>query len=168
LNVPVTLTVSATPVVTAAPASLAFLFETGGTHNITEQSLTLTSSGAQASFTAAASVNANSANAVWLSVTPGFGDTPADLAVSVTPGALPAGIYSGKITITVPGAATVTVNVTLTVSSSPLLGPGAHFADLQLPGGRRAPGGARHYADNHRRGGELYGGGHHYQRRKLA
>ena len=121
LNVPVILTVSATPVVTAAPASLAFLFETGGTHNITEQGLTLSSSGAQASFTAIASVNANSANAVWLSVTPGFGDTPADLAVSVSPGALPAGIYSGKITITVPGAAAVTVNVTLTVSSSPLL-----------------------------------------------
>jgi len=122
LNVPVTLTVSATPEVTAAPASLAFLFEAGGTHNTTEQSLALTTTGAPASFTAAASVNANSANAAWLSVTPASGATPANLAVSVTPGALPAGIYSGKITIAVPGAATVTVNVTLTVSSSPLLG----------------------------------------------
>jgi uncharacterized protein (TIGR03437 family) len=136
LNVPVTLTVSATPVVTAAPTSLAFLFETGGTHNTTAQTLALTSSGASTSFTAAASVNANSANVAWLSVSPLSGATPADLAVSVTPGALPAGIYSGKITITVPGAATVTVNVTLTVSTSPLLGlsPGSLTFTYQVGG----------------------------------
>jgi uncharacterized protein (TIGR03437 family) len=121
LNVPVTLTVSATPEVTTAPASLAFLFETGGSNNVTQHSLALSTSGAPASFTAAASVNPNSANVAWLSVSPASGVTPAGLAVSVSPGALPAGTYAGAITISVQGAAAVTVNVTLTVSASPLL-----------------------------------------------
>ena len=122
LNIPVTLTVSATPVITATPASLAFLYESGGTHNTTEQSVALSTTGTPASFTAAASVNANSANVAWLSVSPVSGATPATLSVSVAPGALPAGTYSGKVTITVPGAAAVVENVTLTVSTSPLLG----------------------------------------------
>ena len=134
LNIPVTLTVSATPEVTAAPTSLTFLSETGGSNNVTHQTLALSTSGAPVSFTAAATVNPNSANVVWLSVSPTSGTTPASLTVTVAPGVLTAGTYSGKVTISVPGSAPIVVNVTLTVSSSPLLGlsPGSLTFNYQV------------------------------------
>lgn len=121
LLVAVTLTVAATPQITASPSSLSFGYQIGGTRNVLTQPLALGTSGAPVNFFAATSVDPNPAGSQWLAATPSAGVTPATLTVSITPAALPAGTYSGKITVTVVGAAPVTVNVTLTVSNSPLL-----------------------------------------------
>ena len=56
----------------------------------------------------------------WLTVTPASGNTPATLAVSVSPTTLAAGNYTGRIVITSPNALTpVTIPVTLSVSAIP-------------------------------------------------
>jgi uncharacterized protein (TIGR03437 family) len=121
LLVPVTLTVAATPQLTVSPASLSFCYQIGGTNNVIQQPLALSTSGAPVSFFATTSVDPNPAGVQWLLAAPVTGVTPATLTVSIAPGALPAGTYSGKVTIAVTGAAPVNVNVTLTVSTSPLL-----------------------------------------------
>ncbi|HEY7336532.1 MAG TPA: hypothetical protein VH639_16690 [Bryobacteraceae bacterium] len=66
----------------------------------------------------------------WLTVGPGFGNTPTNLAVTINPGALTPGTYNGSVTIssttipnfifTVPVTLTVTSNVTVAVSPTSL------------------------------------------------
>ena len=60
-------------------------------------------------------------DAAWLTVTPGSGSAPAALAVAVS--ALPAGSYTGHISVTAAGAAqspqTITVNLTVTAPPPP-------------------------------------------------
>jgi uncharacterized protein (TIGR03437 family) len=122
LTVPVTLTVTAT--LNASPTSMTFSFTTGGT--TPAQTLSVTSNGAPLTFTAVA--NGVSGTTTWLSVTSPTGATPQSLSVAVAPGTLAAGIYNGSVVLTCqPTSACsntggqVTVGVTLTVSSGPLL-----------------------------------------------
>jgi uncharacterized protein (TIGR03437 family) len=77
--------------------------------------VTVSSSGAALSFTAAASTTSGGN---WLSVTPGSGTTPATLNISVSPAGLPAGVYPGAITLTPSGAAPQSFSVSLTVSGA--------------------------------------------------
>ena len=56
----------------------------------------------------------------WMTVSPASGNTPATLAVSVTPTGFAAGTYTGRIVVSSPNAnASVTVPVTLVVSAIP-------------------------------------------------
>jgi uncharacterized protein (TIGR03437 family) len=114
--VPVTLTVTAAPTVTASPASLDFAFRIGGNGPIAQLVQLTASDGSALGFSAAASSSGN-----WLSVAPGSGTTPAKLAVSASPASLTAGVYAGTATLT----ASVTANpqtvipVSLTVTAAP-------------------------------------------------
>ena len=59
--------------------------------------------------------------ASWLSASPASGMAPSTMTVSVSPAGLPAGAYSGAVTVSAPGAldSPATVNVTLTVTAAP-------------------------------------------------
>ena len=94
--VAVTLTITAPPQLTIAPAQLTFAVPVNGAAPA-PQTLTVTSNNGPLAFTAAA-------GSIWLSVTPTNGNTPATLAVSVNPTGLATGVYNGTINITQAGA----------------------------------------------------------------
>ena len=123
LLVPIVFFVSSSPQLNVSPGPLNFNFQIGGSNNITQKNLTITSSGAAIGFSAVASVNPNSGGVQWLAVSPTSGATPATLAVTVTPGTLPVGTYVGTVTLSSPGSSNPSQNVqvTLNVSSQPLL-----------------------------------------------
>jgi uncharacterized protein (TIGR03437 family) len=109
LSVLVTLTVSGTGSLAAAPNLLEFAYNAG---NPTPAAQTVSVSSAQAvAFTAAASSSG------WLSVTPTSATTPATLTVSVNPANLGAGSYSGSIALNASGTAQLNITVTLTVNA---------------------------------------------------
>ncbi|MCC6391315.1 MAG: hypothetical protein IT167_11995 [Bryobacterales bacterium] len=103
------------PTMTAAPASLAFGWQTDSSSPPAAQTISVSTTGEPLSFTAAV------ASATWLSITPTVGvvlsGSPLTLAVSVdTTGLVPA-TYTSRITLTSLTASnkTVTIPVTLTV-----------------------------------------------------
>lgn len=114
LNIPVTLTMSTSPLLAASPAQLQFQFALNGTappaQTISLNSTSLTS----LNYTAGVSTSTGN----WLNVAPLQGSTPGQLAVSVTPAGLPVGSYTGAVTIVSSGAGNspLTIPVTLTVS----------------------------------------------------
>jgi hypothetical protein len=115
-TVSVSLTVSATPVLTATPTTLSFTYQTGGA-TPAAQPISVSSSGSALSFTTAA------AGGTWLSATPASGTTPGTVSVAVNPTGLAAGTYNGTVTITSAGAtgSPQTVSVGLVVSAPPTL-----------------------------------------------
>src|SRR5207249_3366931 len=103
------------PNLMVTPASLTFTHQIGSPFPAA-QSVSVSSTGAALSFTAAASTTSGGN---WLSVSPASATTPAALAVSVNPAGLATGTYSGAITLTSPAAGNSpqTVAITLTVST---------------------------------------------------
>jgi hypothetical protein len=95
----------------AAPGSLGFNFHSGG-NAPPSQKLTLTVTGTSASYSASTS------GGPWLTVNPTNGSFPGAIMASVNPSGMSAGIYSGAIHLSAPGATTVTVPVTLDVTST--------------------------------------------------
>jgi uncharacterized protein (TIGR03437 family) len=117
LSIPVSLTVSGTEL-SVSPATMGFNYQIGTPGLPPSQTLNVTTvSGAPVSFSVTAAVA--SGNTTWLTVTPGSGQTPANLTVTANPANLPPGSYTGTITVSssqVLGAPTRTVAVTLVVS----------------------------------------------------
>jgi len=135
LQVPVTLTVNASPSLNVTPASISFYYQIGGAP-LQQQTLSLATPGASIRFSLTATSSGN-----WLVVTPVSGFTPGDVLVGVSQSVLATlgqGTYNGSIQITAPQAANspVTVPVTLTVSVNPLISatPASLSFDVQ-PGG---------------------------------
>jgi len=116
IAVPVVLNVLAPATIAAAPTSLSFAYAIG---QAAPPAQNLQVSGTNSvPFTTQLQFD-GTANQ-WLTVSPASGNTPATLAVSVTPTGFAAGTYTGRIVITSPNAsASVTVPVTLVVSSIP-------------------------------------------------
>ncbi|MFB3814850.1 MAG: beta strand repeat-containing protein [Terriglobales bacterium] len=115
-TVPVTLTVTAAalPNLSVTPASLSFSYQIGNAAPAA-QNVSVSSSGAALNYTITKS-------AAWLSASPTSGSTPGTVAVSVNPGGLAAGTYTGTVTVASTGAANTprTVGVTLTVTAAPV------------------------------------------------
>jgi uncharacterized protein (TIGR03437 family) len=117
VNVPVTLTVTAPPTVSATPTTLTFAYRAGDATPPT-QTINVSGGGGALGFSATASPSGT-----WLSATPATGTTTATgtvpVTVTVTPTGLSAGTYTGTVTIAGTGGAlgTTTVNVTLTVTA---------------------------------------------------
>lgn len=107
-SIPVTLNVTAAPVLNVAPTSLSFTYQQGGANPVA-QSLALTATGGSLAINA-------SAGAPWLSITPTSGTTPLNASVSVNPTGLAPGSYSSSITIN-----TTNIPVTLTITVAPVL-----------------------------------------------
>jgi uncharacterized protein (TIGR03437 family) len=113
--VSVKVVVSNSPAITAAPASVSFAYTIGGTAPAA-QAVTITG-GSGIAFTAAVGPGSS-----WLSVSPGAGDTPGSINVSVNTANLTAATYNGSIIITAGGASnsplSIPVSLVITVSTS--------------------------------------------------
>ncbi len=106
--------------ITATPAALTFSYQIGAANLPTSQTLQVQTTPAGATFTA--SISGSPFNAAWLLLSANSGVGPASLKVEVNPTGLPAGSYSGTITLaaTIAGApVTQNVAVTLNVSTAP-------------------------------------------------
>ncbi|HTQ54518.1 MAG TPA: hypothetical protein VMI94_08675 [Bryobacteraceae bacterium] len=114
LNIPVSLTISATSSIVASPASLTF---TPTTSDL--QLVVLTGSGApNISFTYTV---ATSSGGSWLSVTSDNDFTPATLSVTVNPSIVTAGTYNGTITVTPsPSGGSLAIPISLQVGTNSL------------------------------------------------
>jgi len=116
LSIPVTFTVTASATLSASPASVTFNY-ISGTTNPAAQTVQVSSSGSNTTFTVAASTKDGG---TWLAATPTSGTTPATLSIQVTPGALAAGSYSGTVTVTSSNSLTpLLIPVSLTVTAIP-------------------------------------------------
>lgn len=114
VTVPVTFTVTAAPVppaIGASPTSLSFTAQQGG-GNPTAQTVSLSNTGGGTLSWSAG------ANITWLAVSPTSGSGNGAVTVSVTTGILPAGSYTGNITLSATGALSTTVPVTFTVTAT--------------------------------------------------
>jgi uncharacterized protein (TIGR03437 family) len=131
INVPVTLTVQATPQLTLSAASLAFS-ATPGLANPPAQSIQAASTGAVLTFQATSS-------AAWLKVATTSNQTPAQINVSVDAGQLQTGVYTGTVTITSATGGTYTVSVVLSVSPLTLLTVSPPELNLTYVAGDSAP-----------------------------
>lgn len=116
---------------TAAPASLTFDYQIGGSVPA-QKSVSLGSTGAAISYSA-------SSNANWLTASPSSSQTPISLNLSVNPVGLGAGQYAGRITVTPSSGTAVArnIDVTLTVTAAapppppPLTTTGLYFVRVR-------------------------------------
>jgi uncharacterized protein (TIGR03437 family) len=127
LSIPVTLNVSASPLLNIAPASLSFTAPVGTSSPLTPKviSLTSTDTSTPIPFTVTAST---ASGATWLFIaSSGGNNTPANISVIANPAGLPVGTYQGTVTITsanlpaaqnIPVTLTITSNVTVSASPS--------------------------------------------------
>ena len=106
--------------ITATPSAMSIAYTIGAAALPAAQSLQIQTNPKGLNFTAA--VSGAPYNAAWLLVSATAGVAPATIKVEVNPTGLPAGAYSGTITLTaVSGSQTLTQTavVTLTVNSAP-------------------------------------------------
>ncbi|MBX9659750.1 MAG: choice-of-anchor D domain-containing protein [Nitrospiraceae bacterium] len=114
-TVNVSLTITAAPVPPAigvSPRSLSFTAQAGA--NPAAQTLIVSNTGGGTLSWSA------SDNATWLSVSPASGTGNSAVTASVTTGTLATGSYSGAITLSATGAASVTIPVALTITAAPV------------------------------------------------
>ncbi len=128
LDVPVSLVVSASPTLSAAPsAGLNFSYQTGTTVPAA-QTLTFSTNGAPIAFNVSPQTN-NGGNWLVLSSFSGQATQSTPQVITVTPNVsgLQPGTYTGKVTVSAPGAANQSfdIPVSLLVSTNPLLQLGA-------------------------------------------
>ena len=120
LNVPVTFTIGNAPVppaLGASPTSLSFTATMGGAAPATQNLNISNTGGGTLNWTA-------SDNATWLTLSRISGTGNGIVTVSAVAGAAAVGTYSGSITLTVVGGASVTLPVTLTVvATAPVTAP---------------------------------------------
>jgi hypothetical protein len=116
VTVPVTFTVTAAPVpptIGMTPTRLSFTAQQGGS-NPPAQTLAVSNTGG-----GTLSWNASD-SAAWLSLSPTSGTGTGVVTTSVATGTLPPGNYSETITLSAPGASSVSVQVTFTVTAAPV------------------------------------------------
>jgi uncharacterized protein (TIGR03437 family) len=103
-SIPVTLLVSASPVLLLGTLPAPFNYQIGGA-GPPAQSVTLSSSSTPLAYTTSVAYDTASGSSQWLGVSPGSGQTPATLHLSVNPTGLPAGKYVATVTVTAGTAA---------------------------------------------------------------
>ena len=113
--VPVVLYYYLSPQIGISPSTLAFNYQIGAVNNTVQKTITITPAGT--TFTATATVPANTPQ--WLTVSPTSGT--GNITVNVLPAGLPVGTYQASVTVTAAGSNPVTVPVSLNVSAQPLL-----------------------------------------------
>ena len=115
----------------SAPASLIF-DAVAGAAAPASKNLSITATGAAATFTAAS-------NAPWLSAAPTGGTTPATVSVTVNTTGLAAGTYSATLTFSAAGVSTATIPVTLNVTPASQLSVGPASLAFTSVSGAAAP-----------------------------
>jgi trimeric autotransporter adhesin len=120
IDIPVTLTISTGPLLIAGAASSTFVHQSGGSPP-QPQTVAITSSAYVLAFTVSA---VTSDGGHWLAVSPtATATTPQNVVISITPGSLSPGTYTGAVTISAPNATNspLAIPVTLTVTNSALV-----------------------------------------------
>lgn len=122
-EIPVNLLVSSLPLLILGTPPQPFNYQLGGSNPAT-QTIAVSSSSTPISFNASATVTGGTN---WLTITPSSGTTPQTLTLSVNPGGLAPGEYTGTVTLTSAGAgnAPLSFPVRLNVSASTLLNANA-------------------------------------------
>ncbi len=116
IAVPVVLNVLSPATIAATPTSLSFVYAIGQPAPAA-QNLQVSGS-SSVPFTTQLQFDGTASQ--WMTVSPASGNTPATLAVSVTPTGFAAGTYTGRIVISSPNSsASVTIPVSLVVSAIP-------------------------------------------------
>ena len=135
LEIPVTLVVSNSALLTAGPSPATFAYQNGGALP-PAQSVSIGSTSAPLDFTVGASTADGKS---WLAVSPLSGTTPKNLTVVVNPGTLSAGTYTGTISVksAVASNSPVQIPVTMVISSDSQL-----TASVQSLNFNYQPGGA--------------------------
>ena len=134
VDIPVTFTVSAAPVISVTPNPIQFNIQLGAANNIAAQFMTISVAPAQQfGFGLFATVDPNPAGRNWITTTPPNGLTNAQTGISqVTVGidsiGLPAGTYTGKITVMAPGGTPATQDIPVSLRISD-----ANFPLLNIP-----------------------------------
>jgi uncharacterized protein (TIGR03437 family) len=112
VNIPVTLTITAPPAVSATPTTMTFNYRAGDTAPAA-QALSVSGGGAALSFTATPASTGN-----WLVVSAATGTTPGTVNVSINPAGLSTGTYNGTVLVAgatgTAGSTTVTVTLNVT------------------------------------------------------
>jgi uncharacterized protein (TIGR03437 family) len=128
LVVPVSLIITAAPPITVNPASENFNFQIGGTNNVVQKIVTLsTTSSGGVGFGVTATSETNPSGGTWVLVAPTSGViTSAGTQLGIaynSAAALPVGTYKSTVTVSTPGGTPTKtlIPVTLQVSNSPLL-----------------------------------------------
>jgi uncharacterized protein (TIGR03437 family) len=116
LNVPVTLTVVGEATLAASATSLSFTATASAGQSSaapSPESVQLSAENGNVAFTV-------SSSSAWLSATASGSSTPASLTVTVNPGTMPVGTYTGSLQITATGASNspLSIAVTLNIVSS--------------------------------------------------
>jgi uncharacterized protein (TIGR03437 family) len=115
-NIPITLTVSANPLLNLSTAPISFAYQIGAAPPAAI-SVTPGSTGMALIYTVTpATVSGGS----WLLVTPTVGTTPTPVSIGVDPSKLGPGTYNGTVSFA-GGGASQSIAVTLTVTNNPLL-----------------------------------------------
>lgn len=121
MSIPVSLTVTSSASLVASPASLTFssqsnpLIPTGTT--ATTQTIQVVSTNQATSFTATA---ASASCGSFFSVSPTSGTAPAAVTVSVNASGVTSGPCTGTVTLSAPGVAPATVQITLQAATTPV------------------------------------------------
>jgi uncharacterized protein (TIGR03437 family) len=105
------------PAITATPGSINFAYQIG----TTAPSAQPISVGGTSGLAISASVSTTPPGGSWLSATVTNGTTPGSVSVSVNTNNLTAATYNGTVTLSAPGAPSVSVPVSLVVSSQPTI-----------------------------------------------
>lgn len=118
-TVPVTLNVSASPLL-SVPSTLIGLTAVTNSSNSVTQSFTVTSTGGSIPVTA---TGATTSGGSWLTVTQNSTVTPSTITLSANPSGLASGVYQGTVTLstTAAGNSSITIPVRFSLSSSGLL-----------------------------------------------
>lgn len=141
VTVPVTLTVSVNPLLSATPASLTFDLQPGGPAPA-QKTLSVASSGTPINFTVSTTTTTTGVN--WLTATPTSATTPATITVGIGPGGLTLapGTYTGSVVLTgSAGNSPHSVPVTLNVSNVPVLTASPNSLSFVYQAGKAAPAG---------------------------
>jgi uncharacterized protein (TIGR03437 family) len=118
VTIPVTLRVTADPLLRSAPNRLTFTIQSGGTTTQTLNAL-VSNLGSPLALTL---TTATAAGGNWLSVFPSAISTPANLQVGVNSQGLSPGVYQGRVIVTAPGAANSPFEIPITMIVSATAG----------------------------------------------
>jgi hypothetical protein len=127
INVPVSLTVSVNPTLSAFPAAVSFsALRTG---SAATQSVAINISSGVIAFSATPTSVGN-----WLIVTPSLSSAPSSIDISANPAGLGNGTYSGTVTITAAGSANspLLIPVSFTVTDSPVISTATRGQSVSL------------------------------------
>lgn len=114
VEIPVNLTVSNSPLLTAGAFPTTFVYQTSGA-TPAAQSIAIGSTSSPINFAVATSTTDGNG---WLGVTPLSGTTPQNLTVVVTPGSLIPGTYTGTIQVIAAGASNSPLKIPITMTIS--------------------------------------------------